>query len=70
MKRMPIHQTSEGRTEKTLEIEISAPIEDTLCIGEKQFRKTGNTVCPGSLDPFYIVSYYTSILLGHTVRML
>ena len=25
------------------------------------------TICPGSSEPFYIVSYYESLLLGHTV---
>ena len=30
-----------------------------------------NTVCPGSSDPFHIVSYYIngSLLLGHTVLL-
>ena len=28
-----------------------------LCIGES-FDTTLNTVCPGSSDPFYIVTYY------------
>ena len=33
---------------------------------------TGVSVCPGSSDPFYVVTYYiiVSLLPGHTVWMM
>ena len=44
-----------------------------LCPNDKlelSFKLT--TFCPGSLEPFYIVSYYTygSRLLGHIVHIM
>ena len=38
-------------------------------LNEREMAGYKHTACPGSSDPFYIVTYYIngSILLGHTV---
>ena len=53
---------------------------DTVCVKNKQVHRgaSGNiislafalTICPGSRDPFYTVSYYIKLVIlpGHTVQ--